>query len=88
MFLSYFNYMRGTHSANAVSYTHLDVYKRQVSKNTALRTLECYINQLTALDVSQNIALTELYCYRNQLTALDAVSYTHLDVYKRQLRIL
>ena len=38
---------------------------------TALTYLDCYNNQLTALNVSQNTALTTLYCEDNQLTALD-----------------
>lgn len=46
---------------------------------TALTSLYCVRNQLTALDVSKNTALTYLYCGENQLTALD-VSNTELTV--------
>ena len=38
---------------------------------TALETLHCNNNQLTALDMSANTALRNLNCYSNQLTALD-----------------
>ena len=45
---------------------------------TALTKLDCYDNQLTALDVSKNTKLTELVCYKNQLTALDVSKNTAL----------
>ena len=45
---------------------------------TALETLDCGVNQLTALDVSSNTALAYLYCYSNQLTSLDVSSNTAL----------
>ncbi len=38
---------------------------------TALTSLDCSYNKLTALDLSKNTALTGLYCSHNQLTALD-----------------
>ena len=37
----------------------------------SLKTLDCFYNQLTSLDVSKNTALESLYCYSNQLTSLD-----------------
>lgn len=46
---------------------------------TALNTLRCNFNQLTALDVSKNTALTELSCYSNQLTSLDVSKNTALE---------
>ena len=46
---------------------------------TALTTLNCLGNQLTALDVSKNTALTMLSCYENQLTALDVTKNTALN---------
>ena len=49
-----------------------------MSQNTALVSLSCGQNQLTALDVSQNTALTELFCNENQLTALDVSQHTAL----------
>ena len=58
---------------------------------TALTTLFCVNNQLTALDVSKNTALTELYCYGNQLTALDVsknTALTELSCYNNQLTAL
>ena len=45
---------------------------------TALTSLQCYGNQLTALDVSRNTALTELCCESNQLTTLDVSKNTAL----------
>ena len=45
---------------------------------TALTTLRCYGNQLTALDVSRNTALTVLNCDDNQLTSLDVSKNTAL----------
>ena len=42
-----------------------------ISHFTALKSLKCFNNQLTALDVSKNTALTYLDCRSNQLTALD-----------------
>ena len=55
----------------AVSYTHLDVYKRQGSVGT-----------LTSLRVATTTS-GALSSYR-RVTSW-AVSYTHLDVYKRQV---
>jgi hypothetical protein len=40
-----------------------------VSGNTALRILDCSLNQLSALDVSENMVLTTLDCRYNQLSA-------------------
>ena len=45
---------------------------------TALRSLNCGRNQLTALDVSKNTTLTELHCSGNQLTKLDVSKNTAL----------
>ena len=58
---------------------------------TALTSLACYENQLTAFDVSKNTALTKLYCYNNQLTALDLsknTALTTLYCYNNQLTAL
>ena len=46
---------------------------------TALTTLDCNSNKLTALDVTKNTALTTLDCYDNQLTALDVSANTALE---------
>ena len=45
---------------------------------TALKTLSCYGNQLTSLNVSKNTKLELLYCYNNQLTFLDLSKNTAL----------
>ena len=45
---------------------------------TALTTLSCYTNQLTALDLSNNTALTTLQCDSNQLTVLNVGKNTAL----------
>ena len=45
---------------------------------TALATLNCGDNQLTALDLSQNLALTTLRCGENQLMELDVSNNTAL----------
>ena len=45
---------------------------------TALKSLRCYNNKLTTLDVSKNTALTYLDCDYNQLTALDVSKNTAL----------
>ena len=49
-----------------------------MSKNTALKKLNCSFNQLTKLDVSNNTALTDLYCDANSLTRLDVTKNTNL----------
>ena len=60
----------------SVSYTHLDVYKRQV---------QCISVWSYVLS-----GLCRIYCNLNNLAYIHrvAVSYTHLDVYKRQVREL
>ena len=58
---------------------------------TALRSLSCGRNQLTALDVSKNTALTYLHCSYNQLTSLDVsknTALTKLYCYYNQLTSL
>ena len=59
----------------SVSYTHLDVYKRQ------LLNFSFYVN---GGDVPKQPALT-LAMFPDDMAA---VSYTHLDVYKRQEKTL
>jgi len=49
-----------------------------VSNNTALKNLNCAVNQLSGLNVSNNAALTELICTNNQLTTLDVSNNTAL----------
>ena len=58
---------------------------------TALRSLNCGYNQLTALDVSKNTTLTKLYCKNNQLTVLDVsknTALTYLRCNRNQLTAL
>lgn len=45
--------------------------KLDVSKNLALKVLDCSYNKLTVLDLSKNIALTDLRCGVNLFTAID-----------------
>ena len=88
-----------------VSYTHLDVYKRQelaqISEATPLYT-EVIIYILAVIVLSFGISQIPLYYFRSRtlqssirnkkgsprrgiFRRLGPVSYTHLDVYKRQL---
>ena len=68
-------------TANAVSYTHLDVYKRQDNrikkevKKQILLNANFKINRLTK--IRNNFEKNKAY---------ETVSYTHLDVYKRQTK--
>lgn len=48
---------------------------------TALTKLNCYSNNLSALDVSQNIALTELRCESNNISVLDVSQNTALNLF-------
>ena len=67
------------HSLLAVSYTHLDVYKRQhKGKRTLLPVV--YIQPPKAIP-----AVVELI--EGRICGINTVSYTHLDVYKRQVHI-
>ena len=93
----------GAPSVRAVSYTHLDVYKRQAHNNVIaghahlsslgqsdstgnvgssdieLRTIVIEERCMTAsLVLSKDVNLALELCMRT-------VSYTHLDVYKRQV---
>ena len=68
-----------------VSYTHLDVYKRQLRHFTGA---DC--NGRTDRSLERNHAGT---CHGDNrrpeiLLYTDSVSYTHLDVYKRQFQLL
>ena len=70
-----------SYSLNAVSYTHLDVYKRQI-----VQFLDAHWEwKLPLVHVPE---FFEFY-YRPlgaapQFALAEPVSYTHLDVYKRQ----
>ena len=81
----------------AVSYTHLDVYKRQeMSTNFGDRiyrvsmqlvTMKDVVNEARILEnVDADINLVAMFFYdETELQEyIQTVSYTHLDVYKRQ----
>jgi len=81
-------------TANISGVTSLDVGEKEISDLTgiagftALTSLSCDNNQLTALDVSNNTALTNLHCGNNQLTTLDVsnnTALTLLDCYHNDL---
>ena len=60
------------HGLDPVSYTHLDVYKRQVYHGDDDHV--DFLNQVYALTSQTNPLHADVW----------PVSYTHLDVYKRQ----
>ena len=72
-----------------VSYTHLDVYKRQVQRGAVglvFRTIATRIPEFEELglpEVLKDVAMSKrgLVIF---VGATGSVSYTHLDVYKRQ----
>ena len=72
-------------SNRPVSYTHLDVYKRQEEW-----VIECNLegegNAFLYIENKQNgVSLDFNYdSNKGATTIIDPVSYTHLDVYKRQ----
>ena len=59
-----------------VSYTHLDVYKRQVLYDSATADPSTLPSHANRPEIQQAMA---------EGTGASAVSYTHLDVYKRQV---
>ena len=70
----------------AVSYTHLDVYKRQVCLMNVSRRLintvvSCKKLKIIIWECSWYIIQIVVY----QVVRVTPVSYTHLDVYKRQI---
>ena len=67
-----------------VSYTHLDVYKRQALRRAAAKKLRTDVQTLKKLAlVKRSVDARKKQDVRFVVT-VDAVSYTHLDVYKRQ----
>ena len=87
------NFLHALHGFNPVSYTHLDVYKRQS------QTSNSRFSKLLLLYYSKSAGPSELLagCLRGLLLSsasseatstivgsFPPVSYTHLDVYKRQ----
>jgi Leucine-rich repeat (LRR) protein len=57
------------------SYTNLDL-----SQNTALRKLNCSVNNLTDLNISGCLELTDLVFWGNQVTSLNVAQFTALRV--------
>ena len=68
-----------------VSYTHLDVYKRQVwnLKKPVLVVKNLIYDVIIGTDTIKKI--NAIIDFKNNKLICTAVSYTHLDVYKRQL---
>ena len=66
-----------------VSYTHLDVYKRQAYRLAAGND---FAHKLIGLGQTIGPAFADFAPGRAPLDWLVAVSYTHLDVYKRQAK--
>ena len=68
--------------SSPVSYTHLDVYKRQYLL-LGVPGMLAYkmVNTLDSMVGYKNERYRRFGCFAARL---DAVSYTHLDVYKRQ----
>ncbi|MBF7092033.1 T9SS type A sorting domain-containing protein [Flavobacterium sp. ALJ2] len=50
-----------------------------ISKNTALESLNCGWNSLSTLDISNNLALTNLSCYYNKLKSIDVSKHIYLN---------
>ena len=73
-----------------VSYTHLDVYKRQgTASPTFFKPGGFKISHIVGnIDLSRNltdqVSISIGSEARNETYTIIAVSYTHLDVYKRQ----
>ena len=78
--------MRFTSSRRSpVSYTHLDVYKRQVVMCAICVVVNLVVTALPAKYTSIDCSATKLYSLTNDTKdRVSTVSYTHLDVYKRQ----
>ena len=89
-------------SIKAVSYTHLDVYKRQeeavkyLAKFSKLMRLTLEFSKESEIPIDKEIEALQNYLELEQLRfknkfdfkiikSSETVSYTHLDVYKRQL---
>ena len=69
-----------------VSYTHLDVYKRQqFGPKVTPGKLRAAMKALGFADVFEVAIGADLCAKQEAEDFLKAVSYTHLDVYKRQV---
>ena len=69
-----------------VSYTHLDVYKRQPNTLVDAETYAVLEKEFGANRAAGNAreSIRERISLKQTTITLEAVSYTHLDVYKRQ----
>ena len=86
----------GSQSVSAVSYTHLDVYKRQqlAVENRERYDYRSFLKKFCVLKEEMQVDIDSfdyifyhygMEMYGNMpLIEPQAVSYTHLDVYKRQ----
>ena len=61
-----------------VSYTHLDVYKRQASLLAGAKTIKATIYNNVTDDEAEDMSLSE-NLQREQVRPTEAVSYTHLS---------
>ena len=70
---------------SAVSYTHLDVYKRQLLNSRGYPTYTMLKRLMAGIttDTQKSAAVTPAASTRKRVSTV-TVSYTHLDVYKRQ----
>ena len=72
-------------SPGAVSYTHLDVYKRQVQDRGLRLHAAGGKLRLHSRDAKMTLTAEKAVTFASASAAvLVPVSYTHLDVYKRQ----
>ena len=70
----------------SVSYTHLDVYKRQSLDRVEICLAAYSLKQMKKSGrVSAAAAVVGDLLGIRPIISLNAVSYTHLDVYKRQI---
>ena len=73
-----------TNNINAI--TNLDIAGKNITvltgieDFTALLTLDCSNNLLTALNLNQNTRLTELYFFDNQIVSIDITLHTSLKI--------
>ena len=65
----------------AVSYTHLDVYKRQIIRLISI----FHIKTIKIIFIMYILRMLQLFLIQCVLHQNIPVSYTHLDVYKRQV---
>ena len=79
-----------TDSNTPVSYTHLDVYKRQLFDTGDKKriTIQYFFQTKASFTLTDNVMRVGRRgdITQNIADSADPVSYTHLDVYKRQAR--